>query len=95
MRARDSLFILPKIKEFQLLCQKYNLLYYKGVVLKVNEEIKKKLKENFDVALEGGTSLISGVLSNTLIGQVAPGIATTYLAYKQKRSEKNNNYKKK
>ena len=54
----------------------------------MNEKIKEKIKDNFDTALEGGVTLLGGLLSEALIGQIAPGVVTTYLSYKQKRSEK-------
>ncbi|WP_271814156.1 hypothetical protein [Clostridium beijerinckii] len=54
----------------------------------MNKEIKEKFKDNFDIALNGGASLLGDCLSNVLLAHVAPGIVTTYLSYKQKRTEK-------
>ena len=54
----------------------------------MNGKIKEKIKDSFDIALGGGASLMGGLLSDTIVGQVAPGVMTTILAYKQKRSEK-------
>jgi hypothetical protein len=54
----------------------------------MNENLKDKIKDNFDIALDGGVTLLGGLLSDALIGQIAPGVVTTYLSYKQKRSEK-------
>ncbi|WP_088189018.1 hypothetical protein [Desulfosporosinus sp. FKA] len=54
----------------------------------MKENLKNQLKESFDTVLGGGASLAGGLLSDTLFGQIAPGIATTILSYKQKRSEK-------
>lgn len=55
----------------------------------MNDKIKNKLKDNFDVALNSGATVIGSVLSDTLVGQVAPGVVTAYLSYKQVRTEKN------
>lgn len=55
------------------------------------EKIKNIVKENFDTALDTGSTILGGLFSNALVGQVAPGIATVYLGYKQKRFERNIN----
>lgn len=55
----------------------------------MNKEIKDKLKDNFEIALNGGTTLLGECLSNALVAHIAPGVVTTYLSYKQKRTEKN------
>ncbi|WP_128993150.1 hypothetical protein [Clostridium tetani] len=54
----------------------------------MDNKVKEKLKENIDIAINGGATLIGSMLSDALIGQVAPCIATTVLNYKQKRTEK-------
>ena len=54
----------------------------------MNEKIQEKIQENFDIVLEDGVAIFGGLLSNTIIGQIAPGVVTTYLSYRQKRSER-------
>lgn len=58
----------------------------------MTESMKDKLRNNFDVALSGGlgagAAVLSQALSDALIGQVAPGVVTAYLSYKQKRTDK-------
>lgn len=55
----------------------------------MNKEIKDKIKDNFEIALNGGTTLLGECLKDALIAHIAPGVVTTYLSYKQKRTEKN------
>lgn len=55
----------------------------------MNEKLKNKINDIVDIGLSGGASIIEELLTDTIIGQVAPGVMTTYLSYKQKRSEKN------
>lgn len=56
------------------------------------ESLIEKLRNNFDSALSGGletgAAVLSQALSDALVGQVAPGIVTAYLSYKQKRTDK-------
>lgn len=54
----------------------------------MDEKIKESIKETLDIAIDGGSTLLGGILSDALVGQVVPGIATTFLSYKQKRTEK-------
>ena len=55
----------------------------------MNKEIKEKIKNNFEIALDGGTTLLGECLKDVLVAHIAPGVVTTYLSYKQKRTEKN------
>lgn len=55
----------------------------------MNEKINEKINDTVDIVLSGGASILGGLLTDTIVGQVAPGVMTTYLSYKQKRSEKN------
>lgn len=55
----------------------------------MNEKIKNRIEYTVDIGLSGGASILGGLLTDTIVGQVAPGVMTSYLSYKQKRSEKN------
>lgn len=46
-----------------------------------------KIKDNLDIMLDSGVAFLGSILSDTLVGQIAPGVATTYLGYKQKKAE--------
>lgn len=55
----------------------------------MDNKLKEKFKENLEIALGGGSSIIGGLMSDAIIGQLLPSVATTYLSYKQKKTEKN------
>lgn len=59
----------------------------------ITEDIKKKVQEfrydTLDVVAEGAVSIIASFVTDTVIGQVAPGICSAVMSYKQKRFEKN------
>lgn len=54
--------------------------------------MKEKFKEDFDIALDVGVSFFGGLVQDTLIGQIAPGLVTAYLGHKQKKTERNIRY---
>lgn len=58
----------------------------------MTDSLKEKIRETFDIALSGGmetgAAVLSQAVSDALVGQVAPGIVTAYMSYKQKRTEK-------
>lgn len=54
-----------------------------------DKKLIRVFEDIFDVGAEGTVSLVGGLVGDTLIGQIAPGVVSTMLAYKQKRAEKN------
>lgn len=51
--------------------------------------VKKKLEDFVDLYAEGGASIICEMLTDGVIGQLAPGATSIMLAHKQKRAERN------
>lgn len=49
----------------------------------------KDIKDIFDVTAGGTASIVGSVVSETVVGQVLPGVTTAVLAYRQKRTERN------
>ncbi len=47
------------------------------------------VEDVLDVGAEGTVSIVCSMAAESLIGQVAPGVTTAVMAYKQKRFEKN------
>ena len=54
----------------------------------MNKNLIEKLKDFGDIALEVGAPIIGEVVNDAIVGQIAPGAATAFLSYKQKRTEK-------
>jgi uncharacterized protein YukE len=53
------------------------------------KSLKEKVKEAIDVGGEGTVSIIGGIMAESIVGQVLPGVTTAAFSYKQKRHEKN------
>lgn len=55
----------------------------------IKEKISNFRKDSLDVAGEGTIAVLSSFISDTLLGQIAPGVSSVIMAYRQKRFEKN------
>jgi|GEM_PF-6036109 len=52
------------------------------------KNIKKKIEDIIDITGETGSELVGGLISDALLGQIAPGLVSVIFSYKQKRMEK-------
>jgi hypothetical protein len=51
-------------------------------------DIQKRAEDLFDIGFVPAVSIVSGIVLSGVAGQIVPGVATSMLAYKQKRSER-------
>jgi len=55
----------------------------------INDKVDKFICDSIDIVGSGGISILATMVSDVMIGQIAPGFVSTLIAYKQKRLERN------
>lgn len=54
----------------------------------MNKEIKEKIQDFSEVAVQAGAPMVGELIINSLAGQIIPGAATFVLGWKQKKTER-------
>jgi hypothetical protein len=53
----------------------------------ITNKIKKRIQDISEIATSSGVTFVGSFLSDSLIGQIAPGAITAIMGYRQKRFE--------
>lgn len=54
----------------------------------MKDELREKLQDMSKASMEAGIPIMGNIITDAVIGQAVPGVATAVISYKQKRTER-------